>query len=102
MMFRLTPKFGLHRVLRTDQRRKSRTACIWISVFCDQNRCYVSKFFFISFFVRIARDAFFFKKFDLEKTYFREYHVEGCSFDCDSLSDQSKNKEIEWFTTAHD
>ena len=27
MMFRLTPKFGLHRVLRTDQRRESRTLC---------------------------------------------------------------------------
>ena len=27
MMFRLTLKFGLHRFLRTDQRRKSRTPC---------------------------------------------------------------------------
>ena len=27
MIFRLTPKFGLHRVLRKDQRRKSRTPC---------------------------------------------------------------------------
>ena len=29
MMFRLTLKFGLHRFLRTDQRRKSRTPCIF-------------------------------------------------------------------------
>ena len=28
MMFQLTPKFGSHLVLRTDQRRKSRTSCI--------------------------------------------------------------------------
>ena len=27
MTFRATPKFGLHRILRTDQRRKSRTPC---------------------------------------------------------------------------
>ena len=27
MMFRLALKFGLHRVLKTDQRRKSRTPC---------------------------------------------------------------------------
>ena len=30
MMFRLTLKFGLHRFLRTDQRRKSRNPCIAI------------------------------------------------------------------------
>ena len=33
MMFPLTLKFGLHRVLRTDQRRKSRTPCI--CKFCE-------------------------------------------------------------------
>ena len=31
MMFRLTLKFGLHRALRMDQRRKSRTPCIRLS-----------------------------------------------------------------------
>ena len=35
IMFRLTPKFGLHRVLRTDQRCKSRTPCICVSYFED-------------------------------------------------------------------
>ena len=34
MMFRLTLKFGLHRVLRTDQRRKSRTPCKLKNVSC--------------------------------------------------------------------
>ena len=33
MTFRLTLKFGLHRVLRTDQRRKSRTPCTRFSCY---------------------------------------------------------------------
>jgi len=32
MMFRLTLKFGLHCVLRTDQRPKPRTSCIAVFV----------------------------------------------------------------------
>ena len=33
IMFRLTLKFGLHRVSRTDQRRKSRTPCTVVIVY---------------------------------------------------------------------
>ena len=37
-MFRLTPKFGLHRVLRTDQRRKSRSSVyFFVDVEKDKN-----------------------------------------------------------------
>ena len=34
-MFRLALKFGLHRVSRTDQRRKSRTPCIKKTDLCS-------------------------------------------------------------------
>ena len=42
-MFRLTLKFGLHRVSRTDQPRKSRTPCTVKATFCvsgkQRNNC---------------------------------------------------------------
>ena len=45
-MFRLTLKFGLHRVSRTDQRRKSRTPCIRImKILCLCQKVHFAKFF---------------------------------------------------------